>query len=450
MSAPGYPRIGRLSLQIGAAVALGMAVAALMALALTSLAFSRDLDASLRKEMGKLMPAGAPRDVGAVSIRVVRRAATRSTSMKIALVYDPAGHQIVGRVLLALQPDGFVTLMYRDGDSKPKKGRVYTLRLPDGGHISIIHHDEMGEVIRHVLPMLLVCLMLAGALFGVLASRIMAHTIASRLAITRAAADAIAEGDLSQRIGLDGVEGIFADQAISLNRMIARMEDMLLAQRHFASHLAHELRTPLTRLRTLLGHEAGADPAEQARLRAEAMRECGSIIAIFEALLRLSEIEAGQHPAAMVTQDLALLIEDAIDTMEPVLAEAGCALDTGQLAPTPIVGDRRLLLQLFVNLLENIALHTRPGTLTRIRLEIEEASARVTIADNGPGLDAGQLARVTRPFERGGAAGQPRGSGLGLAVARAIMRFHHGELHLRDAQPGLLVELRFALAAAQG
>jgi signal transduction histidine kinase len=436
------PGIGRLSLRIGAAVALGMAIAAAIVLALTSLQFSRELDASLYKEMGKLMPPGAPRDSGSVAARVIKRAASRSTSMKIALLYDPAGRRIVGRVDLPLQRDGLVTLRYRDGDSKPKDGRAYTIRLPDGAHLSVLHHDEMKEVVRDMLPALVLCLGLVGALMGILASRTMARMIGVRLALTRATADAIAAGDLSKRIPVDAMEGIFAAQAESFNRMIARMEEMVELQRHFASHLAHDLRTPLTRLRALLGRET-ANPADFADMRLAAEQECSAIIATFEALLRLSEIEAGRQDAPPVPLMLDDLLEDVANTMEPVLMEAGCALTIGPFAPAVLIGDLRLLQQLFVNLLENVALHTGPGTQARIALRREGEEAVVTLADDGPGLPEADRARVLRPFERGQAYSATRGSGLGLAIAHAVMRFHGGTLRLLDGAPGMIVELRF-------
>jgi signal transduction histidine kinase len=435
-------RIGRLSLRIGAAVALGMAVAALIVLALTSVQFSRDLDSSVRKEMGRLLPSGAPLDHASVAARMIKRAATRSTSMKIALLYDPAGNQVVGRVALPLQQDGMVDLKYRDGDSKPKPGRVYTVRLPDGSHLSIIHHDEMGEVVRHMLPALVLCLALVGALMGVFASRAMARMIAGRLAVTRATADAIADGDLSKRIPVDGMESIFAAQAESFNRMIARMEEMVEGQRHFASHLAHDLRTPLTRLRALLTRET-ADQADFTQMRLAAERECSAIIATFEALLRLSEIKVGRHDAPREPLMLSDLLEDVANTMEPVLVEAGCALAIGPFAPATVIGDRSLLQQLFVNLLENVALHTGSGTHARIALRREGKEAVVTLADDGPGLPEADRARVLRPFERGEIKRASRGSGLGLAIAQAIVRFHAGTLRLLDGAPGMIVELRF-------
>ncbi len=434
-------------------MALGMGVAALIVLGLTSLQFSRELDASLHKEMGKLMPPGAPQDTAAVAARMIRRAASRSTSMKIALLYDASGRRIVGRVDLPLQRDGLVTLRYRDGDSKPKDGRAYTMRLPDGAHLSILHHDEMKEVVQHMLPALVLCLALSGALMGILASRAMAGMIGSRLALTRATADAIAAGDLSKRIPVDDREGMFAAQAESFNRMIARMEEMVEGQRHFASHLAHDLRTPLTRLQVLLTRGT-ADPADFAIMCSAAERECTAIIATFEALLRLSEIGSGRHDAALAPLMLDDLLEDVANSMEPMLAEAGYALAIGPFERVAVVADRNLLLQLFMNLLENVTRHTRPGTHARIGMRHACGEAIVTLSDDGPGLPAADRARVLRPFERGQdkwgpEKGASRGSGLGLAIAQAIVRFHQGHIRLLDGAPGMIVEIRFPVWAEQ-
>jgi signal transduction histidine kinase len=128
-------------------------------------------------------------------------------------------------------------------------------------------------------------------LVGLAATILFARLTARRLAETQAAADAIAQGDLTRRIPSDRLDGMFAVQAESLNRMLDRMEDMVNAQRQFSSHLAHDLRTPLTRLRGLLTAETAE--ADRVRLLERAERECASIITIFDALLRLAEIETG-------------------------------------------------------------------------------------------------------------------------------------------------------------
>lgn len=445
---PAIPRIGRLSLQVGAAIALTMGIAGAIVLMFTAREQTVELDNSLRHEMARLMPPGAPRDRAAIAGRIVQMASARSLPVKEAVLFAPSGQIITGHVTLALPPDGVAPVRFRDGESKWKNGRALTADMPDGGHVSILERDEIDETLQAMLPRLALALAGAGALAGIFASRFLAQVIAWRLAATQATADAIAKGDLSRRIPLAGLEGIFADQAISLNRMIARMEEMLLSQRHFASHLAHDLRTPLTRLRALIAREAASDDPDRTALRLRAEQECGSIITIFDALLRLSEIEVGNVPSALGPIVLDGLIGHVGETMEAVLADAGCLLSVTTLAPATVIGEHSLLKQLFVNILENVALHTRPGTHATISLDTRDGWAIVTLADDGPGLIADDRSRVLRPFERGktGNAERQRGSGLGLAIAGAIMRLHQGDLELRDGQPGLVVELRLRLA----
>ena len=238
------------------------------------------------------------------------------------------------------------------------------------------------------------------------------------------------------------LDGMFAVQAASFNRMLDRMEDMMRAQRQFASNLAHDLRTPLTRLRGLLAGRSGGEIPSDNRLIERAERECASIMAIFDALLRLSEIEAGRHPTAMQPLDLADVIKDVTETMEPVFADGGRTLDVGPLEQVTVIADAALLQQLLLNLLENVALHTPEGTAARISLFADPGGdAVLRVADDGPGLAEKDRLRLIRPFERG-ATGKSAGSGLGLAIARAIVDFHGGNLHLGDAAPGLAVEIR--------
>jgi signal transduction histidine kinase len=123
--------------------------------------------------------------------------------------------------------------------------------------------------------------------------------------------------------------------------------------------------------------------------------------------------------------------------------EAGRALTIGPFEPAILIGDRSLLLQLFMNLLDNVALHTSAGTRARIAMHREGREVVVTLADDGPGLPDADRARVLRPFERGKDKGGSRGSGLGLAIAKAIVSFHEGTLRLLDGAPGMIVEIRF-------
>jgi signal transduction histidine kinase len=116
----------------------------------------------------------------------------------------------------------------------------------------IIEHSEAVENLNAMLPTAIWALIALSSSVGLGAALVFSHMIAKRLARTMATADVIAVGNLSQRIPTEGLDGVFAQQALGLNRIIDRMADMVQSQRQFASHLAHDLRTPLTRLRGLL------------------------------------------------------------------------------------------------------------------------------------------------------------------------------------------------------
>lgn len=442
---PRYPRIGRLAVQFGVGLALAMGAAGSIVFVVARHQLINETDESLQSEQDKLIPPGQAAGTAAIAQRIAARTARRSISTKGYVLVGADGGLLRGAGLdIAIPKDGFSAVVYHNGTRKWHEGRALSSRLPDGGRLIIVEHSEIGEYTQQAMLAGLLILVVGGSLAGIGAAWVLAGQIVQRLARTLATADAIASGDLSRRIPVDGLDGIFAEQAISLNGMIDRMELMVRSQRQFSSHLAHDLRTPLTRLRCLLQENMPVAGSEDRHVLEKAERECRSIIAIFDALLRLSEIEAGRRPAAMAPVTLSGLIEDVAETMEPVVADAGSELAVGPLAVTSVLADTELIQQLLVNLLENVVLHTPKGTNSSIVLGREAGEAVITIADNGPGITRAERDRVLRPFERGYGDGCITvGSGLGLSIAQAIMRFHNGVLELGDNQPGLIVRLRF-------
>jgi two-component system sensor histidine kinase KdpD len=107
--------------------------------------------------------------------------------------------------------------------------------------------------------------------------------------------------------------------------------------------------------------------------------------------------------------------------------------------------DEVLLEQVFVNLLENAAKHTPPGTPVEIGARAVQGAVEVWVADSGPGLEPGSEGRVFEKFQRGG--GAAAGVGLGLTIVRGIVRAHKGEIHA-EQRPGGGAVFRFTLPLA--
>ena len=441
----GHARIGRLAVHFGLIFVLLMTSAGVAMYFFTQNQLIADVDGSLARERHRiLMPDpgrnGPPADLRR---RITAIEVSRAVTDKGHALFTPDGAPKFGRIGLSLPPDGYSDVQFRDGRGrKLQEARALVTPLGDGTRLVIVSHSEVVEDLREVLFPLSLALFTTAILGGLLATYLLGHQIAARLQQTISAVDAIAGSNLAGRIPVDRLDGIFCDQAASFNRMLDRIASLIGSQRHFSRNLAHDLRTPLTRLRGILRESERAElPDMVNRIFERAERECSSTIRIFDALLRLSEIEAGHHPAALGPVALHVLIEDVAETMEPVLADAGCQLRAGEMAEVTISADSDLIVQLLVNTLENVALHTPAGTVATVSLGRNESYAIIRISDDGPGLPHDQVERVLLPFERG-ANNSASGTGLGLAIAQAIARFHGGDLHLSNASPGLTVEVR--------
>ncbi len=440
-----WPGAGRIFFLIGGVFALAMMAMGALVFVVAERTVTLHIDADLIHHEAKFLrvTAGGAVTSDEVAARIRDWQARKITSERTYSLFAPDGRQIAGRLHLR-PPPGLSDVLFLGGGRTWQRGRALAERLADGSLFVIVQHSEAAAGLRALLPHMVLGAFVAALAAGLGATWFFAHLTARRLAATGATADAIAAaGDLSRRVPMDGLDGMFARQAQSLNRMLDRMESLVETQRHFASALAHDLRTPLTRLNSML---SGTCTDRNEAMEA-AERECAGIIAIFDALLRLAEIEGGRHGGAMVDLALATLVEDVAETMEPVIADAGGTLVTGPLEPVAIRGDAGLITQLLVNLLQNVATHTPTGTSARLSLRRVDDHVELLLQDDGPGLPRADCTRVLRPLERGRAATGRRGSGLGLSIAQAIVRFHQGRLDLGDNGPGLQVRIAFPALA---
>ncbi|WP_404714047.1 sensor histidine kinase [Sphingomonas sp. MMS24-J13] len=448
----GPMRLGRLAIDVGLAFAAAMLAVGVIGFGVADDWVARRIDASLTYHTAKYVSdvANDPAADTTVQARIFDWQRRKVLSERTYLLFDRHGRRLAGRLDIGPPPTGFSDVRFTAGGRHYEVGRALATRLSTGGLFVVVQHSEAAASLHALLPIMVIGITLVALVMGVTATLLFARMTAQRLAETQETATAIAGGDLSRRIPTDRLDGMFAVQAGSLNQMLDKMAELVRSQQLFSSNLAHDLRTPLTRLRGMLAQASREGAPGSTALLERADRECASIIGIFEALLRLAEIETGQHPSAMATLPLRTLVEDVADTMEPVMIDHGGTLTIRRLDDVAIVGDADLINQLLINLLENVATHTPAGTNAVLSLEREHDDAVITLSDDGPGLAASDLARVMQPFERGTASSLRKGSGLGLAIANAIARFHRGNLALLAGAPGLQVRIRIpAIASPQ-
>jgi two-component system sensor histidine kinase VanS len=307
--------------------------------------------------------------------------------------------------------------------------------LSRGAHPGVIFYVRRhSDLLRGFAPLaatVMGFLLVFGLVGGwVLAGRMLAPldriTEATRLAAT---------GSLAHRIRLPGRTDEFRELADSFDSMLDRLEEHVDQQRRFAANASHELRTPLAITQTLL-EVARDDPHPDYRELVDRLSVVNTrAIDLTEALLVLSR--ADQRSFVPEPVDLALVIEEATETLVPLAEKRGVTIETSSDASATI-GSRALLLQLTTNLVHNAIVHNRhDGGTVWVTTGSESSSVVLTVENTGEPLDPQLVATLTEPFQRGTDRVRTgdAGVGLGLAIVDSITRAHDGTLTLA-AGPG--------------
>jgi len=263
----------------------------------------------------------------------------------------------------------------------------------------------------------------------------------------KAALSAFLAGDMTRRVVFPGPVDSLYEIAHGLNRVLDQSETLAQNLNNLSSDIAHNLKKPLTRLRSRL--EAARNDADMAaRYRAgadDAVRNLDGIITIFEALLNISQFQAGSGRSRFQDVDLRELTNHIIETYQSIIEESGKRLQTSLPdKDIPYVrGDPGLIMELLVNIIENAIQHCPQGTTISVSVvpSIDEIS--VIVADDGQGIPAQAVEDVLRRFQRLDVT-RP-GHGIGMPFAVAVAKLHDATLELADNHPGLKVTVSFPI-----
>jgi signal transduction histidine kinase len=288
-----------------------------------------------------------------------------------------------------------------------------------------------------------ISLTLALALIG---GWLLAVSAERRLAELNRMTRQIMAGDLSRRAPLKGSDDEHDELAQNINAMLDQIETLLEGMRHVGDSVAHDLRGPITRLRNRLESVAAADNPNRDDL-ADCVVQLDPVLATFNALLRIARVESGAYRSAFTTVDLKPIVRDVCELYQATAEEQQVTLRADAPEPVEVFGDRELLAQVLTNLVDNAVKYTPAGGTVRIDLERSGDRARLRVADSGPGIPAGDRARVLQRFTRLDRARSQPGNGLGLALVNAVALQHHGRLTLGDNTPGLIVTLELPALA---
>jgi hypothetical protein len=216
--------------------------------------------------------------------------------------------------------------------------------------------------------------------------------------------------------------------------------------RQVSNAIAHDLRTPITRARARLEDAAlHAETPDDLRAAIErATLDLDGIVAVFQALLRIAEIEAGSRRSSFARLDLVPLLAEVADLYGAVAEDRGITLSVETPKAVPAYGDKAMIQQAVANLVDNAVKFSPQNATVRLTASVSSMTF-VAVSDQGPGIELDDREKATDRFYRGESARSTPGSGLGLSLVLAVARLHGGELRLEDNRPGLRAVLALPL-----
>jgi signal transduction histidine kinase len=278
---------------------------------------------------------------------------------------------------------------------------------------------------------------------------IMTRSVMRRINVINRSANTIMHGNLSARIPFTVGGDEFDDLSANLNEMLDKIEMLLGSLSQFANNISHDLRSPLNRIINRL--DAGLRNLEHdnsaRKLLEKNIHEMEELVATFNAILKISELEANTEFRTFEACNLQGLVDNLVELYEPYAAEKDIVIETNIHEPLVIYGEKHLLTQAFANLLDNAMKFSGKGSTVTVSCETSPDTTTIVIADHGPGIPEAYYDKVFEKFFRLEQSRNTKGNGLGLSLVAAIARIHNATISLRDNKPGLCVVITFPQAA---
>jgi signal transduction histidine kinase len=389
-------------------------------------------ETALELQIDALSASDRPEDIASA----VRTAAARADADHVILRYDgPQGS--VGNYLGPLPKDKLAEVRLKDEAGDIEGSYILLRKKVAGGELSAGQDADAFHDLREIFLQVLTFTLLPTALLVLGGGIIFAFRSAQRLRAIEDTLERLATGDLAARLPtLPGAPDDLTRVGLGIDRLAAAQEASVSALRQVSADIAHDLKTPIQRLAVLLDQARAQAPGLTLLDRAAA--EIDGIVATFQALLQIAQIEGGSPRARFTAVDLGSLAQTMTELYEPAALETGHDLTLTLHAPGTIRGERTLLGQVIANLIENALRHSPPGPVV---LTVDGTT--ITVADRGPGIPAAEQQTVLRRLYRLDRSRSTPGSGLGLALVDAIVKLHGGTLNLSDNAPGLRVTVEF-------
>ena len=390
----------------------------------------------------------------AVKTYIDARVSMQIAGERILLLTDASMHPLAGNLHLwpatVPQTPGNYTIPINVGKRGDQQTLVHVATV--GDYYLLVGRDNalfkpLQTRFWYGLSAAVAVLCIAGLLVGFITRR----ALMSRVHSIRQTVSAIIHGDLKHRLPTHLTDDELNTLSRTINGMLDQIELLVHGVRNVSNSIAHDLRTPLAELRSRLEELSLIRPSTE-ETYAEidgAVADVDRVIRIFDALLRLAEIDAGMRRSGFVSLDVSDLAVNAVEFYEPAAELKAIDLKVRSNGALAVSGDPVLLAQALSNLIDNALKYAPQGGSIEVGVQRrDDLRAEICVSDNGPGIDDAEKTKVMQRFYRGDASRGTPGVGLGLSLVQAVAKLHGSALELHDNGPGLRVVMSVPLDSA--
>ncbi len=438
-------------LRLTAGLVALFAVVSLISLGATYLFVRDSIDNAMRDDIDLELSVFEDTDTAADLIKLIEARSDGIDPEHRIISYITSGGQHFGNGVISSAREKFqdVTLSgnddFYDGDYLVRGEKVHNGLLAIATSREQI--DDLGALFLNILWLSLLPTTLIAFTSGVLIAR----RSARRIEAVNGTLSRLAQGDLSARVShLSGRADDVSAIAEQVDRMAAAQQSSVDALKQVSADIAHDLKTPIQRVSVLLNQvrEIPDLPTRLTDILERAGQETDGIVATFQSLLQIAQIEGGSPKGRFKPVDLGKLAATFVEVYEPAAEESGHILTLAlpERSGCVVLGEKGLLGQLIANLIENAIRHTPSGSQINVAVRKHAEQVSLTVSDTGSGIPTDERQNVMRRLYRLEKSRTTPGNGLGLSLVAVIADLHGAELTLGSNEPGLSVKLTFKAA----
>ncbi|WP_147127374.1 HAMP domain-containing sensor histidine kinase [Shimia ponticola] len=344
-----------------------------------------------------------------------------------------------------LWPDDAAELVYLDHPTLDEGLRAEAFGLGDEAWGTIaLFVPEREYYWGWLMPQMTYALILVGLPLSLIIGFLLSRGVLARIEAISDTAGAVVSGRMQSRVELQGTGDEFDRLSSEINGMLDKLAQLNRNIEAVSVGVAHDLKTPLANVAgrlDLIRRDLNDSDAAHAHIE-KAERYLDGLLRVFDALLRLGEVETGRRRAGFGQVDVSTLAQDMADSFAPLFDDAQKSLDVRVAKGVATTGDRELLQQLLSNLLENAIEHSRDAARVFVELEQARDAVVLRVGDDGPGVSPIDRARLFDRFHRGDQSRNTPGNGLGLSLVKAIAELHGGDVTLLEGTTGAVFEVK--------